>query len=369
LDLEAHLRSTPRPQVLSLVTNNVCNLRCGHCYLQVESASSSLLTEDEWMRVLASAGRLAPELLCFAGKEILATPVGPRLLAEAARLRNCAAAPSRLGLITNGTLLDRYRATVLSADISYLDISLDGLPADHDALRGKGAFERAWPNVLWAARTLGERFFINLTLQRRNVERLVEAVSFYRANGIRHVELGFYIPLPYTAEALALTSVDLGAVFSSFHRLGDLPEGAPIHVMMDLDLTTQAPLERFLRSEWFAFDRIVEDERGELFVPHDFGNGVTLEVRLAPYPVGITRSVRISAEGEYLAAEDTVDTGLYRSRRIGTLREVDLDVVELHRRALASGRIETMVRRFFAGPLPRLIRAANNAGAAQSRAA
>jgi len=357
-ELVRQLYATHRPHVLSLVTNNVCNLNCRHCYLQVDALPSTLLSEDEWLRTLESVQDLGPELLCFAGKELFATPTGPRLLTAAARLRERAEHSFRLGLITNGTLIARHRERLLDADLSYLDISLDGTAEEHDAVRGEGAFDRAWPNVVWAAQSMGDRFFINLTLQHRNAAGWVKALELYRGLGVRNVELGFYIPLPYTTEALSLTGEDITTIFASLRRLRELPAGPPIRVLMDLDLTTPAPLARFLESEWFDFDELVEDTRGEVFIPHDFGNGVTLEVRLAPYPVGVTRSLRIGAEGEYLAAEETIDTRLYRSRQIGSVREAGYDLAALHRQALGSGRVEALVKKFFLSTLPHLVRAA-----------
>lgn len=261
-------------------------------------------------------------------------------------------------MITNGTLIERHRDTILAAQPSYFDISLDGLAEDHDAVRGHGAFAQAWPNILWAAQAFEDRFFINLTLQRRNARRIAETVLLLNEHGVRNVELGFYIPLAYTASELALSDPDVEAIFSGLTALGSIPLQHPLRVHLDLDIIGLPALLAFLRSDWFSNDQIREDANGELFVEHVLPNRAVLDMRLAPYPTGIWRSVRITPEGTYLAAEDTVDTRGYPVRSLGNVRDYGFDFGSLHAQARSSTRFRQMLRAYYDELLPLLISAA-----------
>lgn len=355
-ELATRLSGISKPASMTLVVNNTCNLKCRHCYLQVQSLDGPALTEEEWGEVLRSTAAFGPDLVCFSGKELFRGHQGPRLLSRARELRN-EFGGGRVGLITNGTLVGRHREAILEADPSYFDISLDGMEADHDAVRGAGAFAAAWPNVLWAAEVFGTRFFINLTLQRRNLPRALETIRFFAAHGIRNIEVGFYKALPYTDQTLALSDDEVRGFLD---RLGDLRALRSIEetrVLFDFDVSVPAPLEAFLASRWFDPAAVCEDVNGELFVDHRLNEKVVLQVRFAPYPTGVWRSVRITPEGGYLAAEDTIDTAKYSQRWLGNVRDTAFDVAKLHERALRSQRFHDLLRDYERSVLPRLVSA------------
>lgn len=356
-ELAERLLGETRPRTVTLVVNNTCNLRCAHCYLQVERLSGPVLREPEWHRLFESLNGLGPELVCLSGKEVFVDSLGISLLEKLCEERVRVGASYRTGVITNGSLISRYRERIATADPSYLDISLDGIEEDHDAVRGRGAFARAWPNVLWAAETFGDRFFVNLTMQRRNYPRLLDTVRFLASSGVRNVELGFYIQLPYASPALALSNEEVDGIMSQLGDLALLPPGTALTVHLDLDTLTFEPLLAFLRSRWFSPESLTEDSKGELFVSHCFPNGVALEVRLAPFPVGVSRSVRITPEGNYLAAEDTVDTRFYVEASLGNVRDFDFDLARLHATTRVSARHSRLLRRFFCDQLPTLVAA------------
>ena len=370
-ELYERLHAPASPRTVTLVVNNTCNLRCRHCYLQVPRLDGAPLNDGEWARLADSLVGVDPELVCLSGKEVLVGSTGLALLRRLAKRRGIERTAYRLGFITNGTLMHRHRDALVDADPSYVDISVDGLPDDHDAVRGAGAFAALEPNLRWAVRTFGPRLFVNLTLQKRNAGAVVDAVAFLHRLGVPNVELGFYRPLPYTDRALALSAADVAGVFDRLSELEAIPDGRRLRVLLDLDVATPAPLAAFLASPWFSFDAIRVDGNLEPFVEHRLRNGATIEMRFAPYPVGISRSVRITPEGHYLAAEDTIDTTGYAAHSLGNVRDADYDFARLHASARQSPRLHQLCRTFFAGVLPNLMAAATRArdGHVQERVA
>ncbi len=357
-EMYERLRAPASPRTVTLVVNNTCNLRCRHCYLQVPRLDGAPLDDAEWAQFADSLIGVGPELVCLSGKEVLLGTTGAALLRRVGEARAAGRTASRLGFITNGTLMHRHRKTLVDADPSYVDVSADGLPDDHDAVRGAGAFAALLPNLRWAVQTFGRRLFVNLTLQKRNAGAAVDAVAFLHRLGVPNVELGFYRPLPYTDGALALSPADVAGVFDQLGAVESIPDGRGLRVLMDLDVATPGPLAAFLGSRWFSFDAIRVDGNLEPFVEHRLRNGATLEVRFAPYPVGISRSVRITPEGHYLAAEDTLDTTGYAAHSLGNVRDADYDFVRLHAAARRSARLHQLCRTFHADVLPGLMAAA-----------
>jgi hypothetical protein len=357
-EISDQLMAQARPKTVTLVVNNACNLACAHCYLQVEKLTTRALREEEWREVIDSVAATDPELVCLSGKEVFLGERGVRLLTYLGEGRARLGSSYRVGIITNGTRIGRFRDAILAARPSYFDISLDGLEDEHDSVRGHGAFAQAWPNILWAAEAFGDAFFVNVTLQQRNFRGITQTVRYLNEHGIRNVGLGFYIPLPYTAPGLALSPEDLDAILDGLGELGTIDLRGPLTVHFDLDVVGMPALLAFLRSDWFSMDRIQEDVNGELFVEHGLPNGALLKMRLAPFPTGISRSLRITPEGNYLAAEDTVDTTGYAVRRLGNIREFNFDFGRLHVHARSSLRFVELIRDYCVELLPLIVAAA-----------
>jgi MoaA/NifB/PqqE/SkfB family radical SAM enzyme len=123
----------PSLRYLELQVTDRCNLRCRHCYLPRGRGRdlpvplvASLLEEFEAMQGL--------RLLVSGGEPLL----HPRFRELNDLLRDRL---FRSVLLTNGLGLDRETAGELAA--AEVQVSLDGLEAGHDALRGPGTFRRA----------------------------------------------------------------------------------------------------------------------------------------------------------------------------------------------------------------------------------
>ena len=117
-----------------------CNLQCVHCYqddvkavMPFEMMLQVLDRYVEYLKFYNFEGQIN-----LTGGEPLLHPDFFRLAAEI-RKRNI-----RLGVLTNGTLIDDEAARRLAAlSPVFVQVSLDGPKDIHDTIRGKGQFERA----------------------------------------------------------------------------------------------------------------------------------------------------------------------------------------------------------------------------------
>jgi MoaA/NifB/PqqE/SkfB family radical SAM enzyme len=160
---------TGAPHSAEVDVTDRCNLRCPHCY---HFHGKRIFRRDEVPRQAwrARFQRLHAEgirfLLLVGGEPALR----PDVLAEAAGTF------IRVYAITNGTL-PVPRGLALR-----LFVSLDGLEATHDSLRGPGVFRRVLANYAG-----DERVVVNMTLGEHNLADLEAVLGLARGLGWRGV--------------------------------------------------------------------------------------------------------------------------------------------------------------------------------------
>lgn len=334
--------STGKLEVLSLLINNACNLRCKHCYLEAPNSRPHLKSE-EWIAFLSSLfSRLRPSVVSFAGKEPLLNQKSTNLIFEAVRLRDRIQPgdnKTQIGVITNGTLVHKYAAELLATPPDYFDISIDGLPGTHDEVRGPGAFEQLRPNLVWLAECFPERLWITHTLLEPNITMFPQFVEFYhRTFGLRKFSVGFYKPLRHTAQELGLrTEHYYGFVEDSLERLAEMELDKPVEVIVEMDHTQGDLIEMFTSAGWIQSQEPISSD------VHRFGNGLTLRINKTSIPVGLWRAVRVTPEGYWLAAEDLIRVKEYEQLAVANLRDHAFDAVRLYEVGLNSQRYRDLM--------------------------
>ena len=137
-------------EMVHLQLTRRCNLHCRFCgqwgengfFAQRDDADLSF---DEWSRVIDSILRyrdrsgISPDIMLWGGEPLL-SPVFPRVV-ELLREQGFT-----LGMVTNGTLLDRY-ARIVRDSFKTVYVSLDGPREMHDQIRGAGVFEKVASNL------------------------------------------------------------------------------------------------------------------------------------------------------------------------------------------------------------------------------
>lgn len=155
-------------RVVTLTVNNVCNLRCPHCYLQY-AGNSDFINDDIVELVLSTEF----EHLAIVGKE----PLVNRTSAEQCLsiIRRAAEAGKTVSLITNGHGLHHLSVDALP-HLAWIDVSLDGGPGTYSDYR-HASYSRILRNLL----QLQSRGFAHLnalnTLSSANIDAVDDMVS------------------------------------------------------------------------------------------------------------------------------------------------------------------------------------------------
>jgi MoaA/NifB/PqqE/SkfB family radical SAM enzyme len=137
--------AAPDPSFLVLFINSVCNMKCDHCfYWRSLNAREQDLTVEELFQLSNSLGRI--ENLNISGGE----PFIRREFSDICRLFVRQNGVKEIYVPTNGYFTERtvkaVRETLDAAELQLLviELSLDGMPAFHDAFRGtRNAFRNA----------------------------------------------------------------------------------------------------------------------------------------------------------------------------------------------------------------------------------
>jgi radical SAM protein with 4Fe4S-binding SPASM domain len=157
-------------EVTYLVTN-ACNAKCKHCYLNAGQPLPNELTLENIKKLfsdLYDAGTINVE---FSGGEPLLRQNFLELL-EIAHSSDLT-----MSICSNGLLIDKKMAEAFkNLGVKHVQISIDGLEANNDFLRGKGAFKAA----VNAARYLNEAevtTFVRTTVTKKTLYELDQLVN------------------------------------------------------------------------------------------------------------------------------------------------------------------------------------------------
>lgn len=204
--------------VLQLHPSRLCNLACRHCYSSSGPAADGALPFELLSRCLEDAHALGYRRLAVSGGEPLLYPPLERLLARACDLG------MTVSLTSNGMLMTPRRWAPLAPLVDAVAISIDGTPAEHDALRNHdGALARTLMN-LEAVSASGVPFGFLFTLTRHNLDSLEFVVQLALEYGARGVQVH---PLTATGraadgmQAVRPDAIELGVALFEAMRLGE----------------------------------------------------------------------------------------------------------------------------------------------------
>jgi radical SAM family uncharacterized protein len=189
------LRGQKRPVLAGHKLLYRCNLECAMCPFW-RREDDPLLTVKEEVRMMEALARGGVSFLGFEGGEPLLRPDLPAILEEAHTRFHTS-------LVTNGWLLSQ-RFREIRKHLEYLFVSLDGIGATHDRLRG---IPRSFDRAVAGIREVGGDvpIAVSHTITKENLghaERLVELVQ----------ELGVRITVQVAYDYSTADSMSPGAV-------------------------------------------------------------------------------------------------------------------------------------------------------------
>jgi Fe-coproporphyrin III synthase len=228
-----------------------CNLACRHCYSVSGPGRVEALALEIVLRAIADLPGLGYGAISLSGGEPLMWPgLGPAL--AAARRSGLFAA-----LTTNLMPLTQERLAILRAHLNLCAVSLDGVPASHDAIRGKRGAFAVMQARLAELRESGIPFGFIFTLTQTNIGELAWVARFALDQGASLLQVH---PLEETGRAATdmagARPRDLiaNAAYLACMRLREaLGDRMPVH----LDLAHRGTLAR---EPWRAYGGVADSD-------------------------------------------------------------------------------------------------------------
>ena len=172
-----------------------CNLHCRHCGSDCFAAGSDAdMPLEDFLRAfdtIPAAERARPFTVVLTGGEPL---LRPDLAEIGLALRSRGAG---WGIVSNGWLYDAgMHQRLVAAGLGALTISLDGLEASHDWMRGRpGSFSRALKGISVAATDPRINFDVVTCVHRRNLGELESLYGLLSGIGVRQWRIFTIIPI------------------------------------------------------------------------------------------------------------------------------------------------------------------------------
>ena len=149
------------PESVHLQLNNVCNLRCPSCYVDLQVRDDDSMPSERWMTLVDELADLGVFQLAIGGGEPLISPLFAPIVRHS---RQEGLLPS---VTTNGRALTENLLSQIWGKIGEVRLSFnDGVSVDHRLLMEKVALLKAW----------GVQFGFNVIVTHRNIGQLEDTM-------------------------------------------------------------------------------------------------------------------------------------------------------------------------------------------------
>ncbi|RMG44847.1 MAG: radical SAM protein [Candidatus Dadabacteria bacterium] len=168
------------PPVVVWNVNHTCNMTCPHCYAsaKLKPAYDGVSTEEA-LKIIDKLNRAGIQIIIFSGGEPLMREDLFELI-TAARGYGISC-----HLSSNGTLItDDTAGKLKELGITYVGVSIDGLPEFNDTYRGlKDGYKLAWRGIR-AAKEAGLQTGVRITVTSKNADQVLPLLDIVSSEGV-----------------------------------------------------------------------------------------------------------------------------------------------------------------------------------------
>jgi len=166
-----------------------CNFQCKMCYFwKNRGCSDKVMSISDWKALIGQLQTLFPPDL-----KVIFSGFGEVLLRRGVEELLCLSASKfKVGLNSNGYLIDEPMARLIARNVESLSLSLDGVkPRTHDYIRGKSGAHAAVVEAVELLRRQSENMFIhiNTVIMEYNIDEIIDLVKWVDARNINGIIL------------------------------------------------------------------------------------------------------------------------------------------------------------------------------------
>ncbi|MDR2843630.1 MAG: radical SAM protein [Candidatus Symbiothrix sp.] len=181
-----------KPLQTVLFISDKCNLTCKHCSVY-QLQNPHIKTYKQIKEELEYSYRSGSRFIDFEGGE-------PTLWHEGDKDLNSLIRLSKAIGFYSATITTNAQMPFTGSEADSIWVSLDGLGAYHDEIRGKGTFNRLIRNIETASH---KQVSVNMVINAKNYASVEETIEFAQSNPhIRSISLNFHTPYEGTEDLL-----------------------------------------------------------------------------------------------------------------------------------------------------------------------
>ncbi len=301
---------------IGIDTNMICNLNCQYCYLgdrKEEKGSADFVQLADKLKSLAAT---ETKLFAFIGKEPLSDDRATRLIEALGYLRNKQRMNFRTGMVTNGTLVDRWIDRLVDAQLSYLDISIDGISDLQNKLRGDAVTDRIMAGINTVVNSpLRENFATATVLTEASIRDYPEFVSRMFDKGVVTC-----FSSPVLRFAMSNQVADIAISLDEILKLCEALSNSNA-LTKDRQVIIDLPYRyswAMLNSGNIPLEQLREDSYEALHWNPQQG----IYLKLNPFPFSYWRALRVTHDGHAIL---NMDLAAHIAYSTGTIEYTDID--------------------------------------------
>ncbi|OOP57409.1 MAG: hypothetical protein AYP45_03595 [Candidatus Brocadia carolinensis] len=310
------------PMEVSYFINDICNLKCMHCYVGYSNLNNHLSIqawEDVFDELIVSGARTFGNV----GKEPLLSWHKTKELLHYFKTKRTEIPSLRFGFVTNGILLNEHNIIELEfIKPDYIDISLDGNRKTHDWIRGTGSYDKLMNNLSVLSKyELSKKIFISLTLNKINASSIAEVIETIYNLGIKNILISPYVTLNIH-DNLFISNDEIIFEIQKLTK-GEIVnftnyKGLNIYFKNDFT-TTRDLMEKMADRNIINKHELLIDNYGVIFEKYSI-NDNNIYFNYLPWDTLYIQAIRISHDGYVSNCYDMFFKN-YPERAVGNVRE------------------------------------------------
>ncbi|MBM3260784.1 MAG: radical SAM protein [Candidatus Sericytochromatia bacterium] len=226
-----------------------CNLACQHCGSRAGEARVDELSTEEALDLVHQMAEVGIAEVTLIGGEAFLRPDWLRIAEEIVRCGMI------VTMTTGGLGISRETARRM-VDVGFrgVSVSVDGMEATHDALRGvKGSWQSCWRTLAHLREAGMTTLSVNTQVNRRSWPELDDLYARLREAGIHAWQVQFTVPMGNAADHadILLQPYDMLAVFEDLARLAWRCRADGIRLNPGNNVGYYGPYQQLLKAQGF----------------------------------------------------------------------------------------------------------------------
>lgn len=326
-----------KPKQLEIGIGNTCGLECKQCFLGYEAGkmNDSLIPMPRLLDSITEFVSLGTRIICATDRDAL-TPVRSIPLFEHLQELRTRHVDLKFGGVTNGLAIHKFADDLARIKLDYLDISIDGMRKEHDAMRGLGTYDLTLENLRTAIkRQVADRIMVSTTLTRFNSHSIIDLICHLSIKE----EVQWFNVAPLMAVKMQdyqLGKSDIPDFLTDlFGRLAWLKPQKPLTIYLEIPSYGGAFLPSLIESRWLNPQEIRQDSYGHLYQDIPVNDLIKVVLRPELIPEYWRHTLRISADGFVIGGCEALTQTNYHQFAVGNIKEESARAV--YEKAIAVG--------------------------------